>query len=126
MNSNETNSGTLPRTGWQILGELELTVASNAEQSIRAWLTELLVPLHLHESFLNKLFASAHEYSIRALHSTMESGHGHIHLAILVQQEHASNGRSWGFFRIEKIDSSEENLSHPDRVVEFYLYVEGQ
>lgn len=126
MNSNETNSGNLPRTGWQVLGELELTVGSNVEEHIRAWLMELLIPLDLHENFLNKLFASAQEYSLRALHSTMGSGHGHVHLAILVQQEYAPFGNTWGFFRIEKIDSSEENLSHPDHVVEFYLYREGQ
>lgn len=125
MKPNETKSETMPRTGWQLLGQLELTVASNVEEHIRAWLIELLVPLGLHESFLNKLLASAQEYSLGALHSTMESGHGHVHLAILVQQEYTPFGNTWGFFRIEKIDSSEEKLSHPDHVVEFYLYMEG-
>lgn len=126
MNSNETDPGTLPHTGWQVLGELELTVGSNVEEQIRAWLMDLLVSLRLHESFLSKLFASAQEYSLRALQSTMESGQGHVHLAILVQQEYAPLGNTWGFFRIEKIDSPEEDVSHPDHVVEFYLYMEGQ
>lgn len=121
----ESHSENLPVTGWQVLGELELTTGSNVEQQIHAWLMELLLPLRLYKSFLNKLLASANEYTSRALHATAQAGHGHVHLAILVQQEHGTYGNPWGFFRVEKNDNPEQDSSHPDHVVEFYLYREG-
>ena len=125
MNPTESTSGNLPASGWHVLGEIELTVGIDPDRNIRAWLTGILTPLHLHEDFLNKVLMSAQEYALRALENT-DTGHSHIHLAILVQKGHRSPGNTWGFFRIEKIDNAEHKASHPDHTVEFYLYLEGQ
>ena len=122
MNSDEINSEALPRTGWRVLGELEFTVGLNVEEQIRAWLMELLAPLHLHGSFLNRLLASMQEFSSCAL----QSGPRHVHLAILVQQELGLVGNTWGFFCLEKIDNSDAAPSLPAHMVALYLYMEGQ
>ena len=125
MNPTESTSGNLPVAGWHVLGEIELTIGSNPDGNLRDRLTEILVPLHLHDGFLNKVLTSAQEYTLRAAQNT-ETGHGRIHLAILVQEDHRSPGNIWGFFHIEKIDSAEGNLPHPDHTIEYYLYLEGQ
>lgn len=126
MNSNEPQSENASASNWQILGQLELMADSPADGYLRGQLFAILEPLRLHESFQNKLMLSAEEFTTRALNSITASGHGHVHLIIFVQPERASNGESWGFFRIEKIDNAEQNPIHPDHVVEFYLYLEGQ
>lgn len=124
MNPIESNSRDLSGGGWQVLGELELTLGSNVEDEVRAWLTVLLLPLLLHESFLNKVLRSAQEYSLRALRSNSDAANGHVHLVIFVQQDRTLRGDTWGFFRIEKIENAEQNPLHSDHTVEFYLYLE--
>jgi hypothetical protein len=126
MNPIESNSQDLSGVGWQVLGGIELTLNSNVEDEVRAWLAVLLLPLLLDASFLNKVLRSAQEYSLRALRSTTDAANGHVHLVIFVQQDRTMRGESWGFFRIEKIDSAEHKASHPDHIVEFYLYLDGQ
>lgn len=124
MNPIEPNSRDLAGTGWQILGQLELTLNLNVEYQVQDWLTALLLPLLLHESFMNKVLRSAQEYSLRALHSNIDAVNGHVHLVILVQKDLTMRSDTWGFFRIEKIDNAEQNPLHPDHTVEFYLYLE--
>ena len=117
MNPNESNSRDLSGGGWQVLGELQLTLGLNVEDEVHAWLTALLLPLLLHESFLNKVLRSAQEYSLRALRSTTDAAHGHVHLVIFVQRDHPRRSDTWGFFRIEKVEQEEHT-------VELYLYPE--
>ena len=124
MNPIEYDSRDLSGAGWQILGELELTLGSNVEDEVHTWLTVLLLPLLLHESFLNKVLRSAQEYSLRALRSNTNVANGHVHLVIFVQKDRSIRGDTWGFFRIEKIDNAEQSPLHPDHTVEFYLYLE--
>jgi hypothetical protein len=125
MNTTEPTSKIPSSVDWRVLGEIELTAGSNPGGNLRARLTEILIQLHLHEDFLNKVLASAQEYALRAAQN-IKTSHGHIHLAILVQQKYQSLGDTWGFFRIEKMDDAEQKVPHPDHTVEFYLYLEGQ
>jgi len=125
MSANESHSSR-PDTDWQVLGELELSTGLNADKKIRGWLTDLLTPLRLHDSLLNKVLTSAQEYALRALQSSAETGHGHVHLIILTSYRSTSVTTTWGFFRIEKIDSTGQDQLHPDHILEFYLYTEGQ
>lgn len=124
MNKTESTSGILPAAGWHVLGEIDLTADSNPGENLHARLTEILMQLHLDNSFLDKVLASAQEYALRAAQNTGTSD-GHIHLAILVPQERQSSGNTWGFFRIEKIEYAEQKGSYSDHTVEFYLYLEG-
>ena len=112
-------------SSWQMLGELVLPVGTDPNELIFAWLTELLAPLGLHENFVNRVLKSAQNYVGRALSPNAGVPFGHIHLAIFGPNEQTSKGQTWGFFRIEKIDSAEPSVVHPDHAVEFYLYQES-
>ncbi|HEX5943290.1 MAG TPA: hypothetical protein VFY66_13500 [Anaerolineales bacterium] len=110
---------------WHMLGDLSLPVGASPNEIISAWLIELLAPLHLHENFLNRVIKSVQDYAGRALNQDAGVPFGHIHLSIFGPNERTSKGQTWGFFRIEKIDSAEHNAAHPDHTVEFYLYQES-
>jgi len=111
---------------WQMLGELILSAGSKPDELIALWLKELLAPLALHENFLTRVLQSAQKYAGRALRADVaaDAQFNHIHLSLFGPNERTSKGQSWGFFRIEKIDSANQNRPHPDHTVEFYLYRE--
>ena len=109
---------------WQLLGELMLPIGSDTNDLIAVKLAELLAPLELHENFLNRVLKSAQNYTGRALTPDAGVPFGEIHLYIFGSNERMSKGQTWGFFRIEKIDSHEQSLADPDHTVEFYLYRE--
>lgn len=120
------SSHTLPlSTDWQMLGEFELPVGSQPDGALHTWLTELLAPLSLHGDFLNKVLRSAQESTTRALQPNNEMTSRHVHLAIFAPHQHTARGRTWGFFRIEKLDGPDQPKEHPDHAVEVYLYLEG-
>jgi len=120
--STPLSQGTGP--GWQLLGDFELPIGPPAN-TIHSWLVQLLTPLHLDHDFLTLLLGSAQDATLRALHSNSGTSFEHIHLSVFVPNERDSQRNTWGFFRIEKIDSSELHKDHPEYVVEFYLYLEG-
>src|SRR5690242_5884573 len=111
-------------SNWQMLGELMLPIDSDTNELISARLAELLAPLELHENFLNRVLKSAQNYVRRALTPDADVPFGEIHIFIFGPNERMSKGQTWGFFRIEKIDSHDQNLADPDHTVEFYLYRE--
>jgi len=115
-----------PTPAWQILGELELPAGPSVEDALTSWLTALLLPLSLQSDLLNKIISSAQEAVVRAIHSDIWTSFGHIHLSVFVPYEFTLYGNTWGFFRIEKIDSPGSNNNHPNHVVELYLYQERQ
>jgi hypothetical protein len=112
-------------SSWQMLGELILLGDSSPNELISAWLTELLAPLDLHEKFMDRVLNSIQNYTGRALSPKAGIPCGHIHLSIFGPNKRTSSGQTWGFFRIEKIDSAEPSMAHPDHAVEFYLYQES-
>jgi hypothetical protein len=111
-------------SNWQMLGELVLPIASDSNELIAARLAELLAPLALHENFLNRVLKSAQSYVRRALTPEASVPLGEIHIYIFGPNERMSKDQTWGFFRIEKIDSHERDLADPDHTAEFYLYRE--
>lgn len=113
-------------TDWQILGQLELPVASQSDDAIRIWLKETLNPLNLHADFLNKILKSAQDSAARTMQIESGMGFEHIHLLVFVPSDRTSKGLTWGFFRIEKIENTKADESPPDHAIEFYLYVEGE
>ena len=119
----ETNS---PGFHWQILGELKLPMdPETAAGALSTWLTELLAPLNLHADFLNKILESAQAATTHGFQAEGGLKFEHIHLIILVPQERELKGRNWGFFRVEKIEDTQEDNIAPDHSIEFYLYLEG-
>ena len=113
-------------TGWQLLGELELTVNPDASQVVSEWLMVTLDPLHLYTDFTSKIVKSAEEAAARAMQSETVLKYQHTHLLIYIPANRSANGGTWGFFRIEKMGTDAENRNSRDHSIEFYLYLEGQ
>jgi len=111
--------------GWQILGELELTVNPDTDHTINKWLAATLSPLDLSADFLNKILTSAQDAAARAMQTKTVIKFPHTHLLVFVPEDRASKVQTWGFFRIEKIESAKAGESPPDHAIEFYLYLEG-
>ena len=125
MNTTDSSLVSASRPGWQLLGETQLLAGATVD-TINTWLVEILGPLNLQPDFVKQLLHSTQDVSMRALHSNTSMDFEHVHLCIFAPIDLKRNGNTWGFFRIEKIDSKEPNQDHPDHAVEFYLYLEGQ
>ena len=110
---------------WQLLDEFRLPIGPDTEATVYTLLREILEPLNLHRDFQDRLLNSAQDAMLRALPSNVESPFEYLHLAVLVPSERDSQRNTWGFFRIEKVDSAEPDKDRPDYAVEFYLYLEG-
>lgn len=120
----KTHANDLPRTDWQILGELELTVGNASDHTMNKWLKVVLGLLELHADFVNKVLRSAQDSTAHILQVASESRYEHIHLLVFVKFGQNSKGQTWGFFRVEKLKDTPTAIS-PDHAVEFYLYPEG-
>jgi hypothetical protein len=107
---------------WQLLGKLTLTEGSPTYSLVKTWLVETLSPLSLNTSLLDKIITSAKLAAEYTLQSPSAKRFKHIHLLVFTSAMHPSNGQTWGFFRIEKID----RLVEEDHAIEFYLYLEGK
>lgn len=126
VNQNPSSRNNNGETDWQILGEIELPVGSNADFAISAWLTELLGPLNLSRDFLHKVLESAQGSAMRTLLPNAAMALGNIHLSVLATQEYLSKGETWGFFHIERIKYQVDGIVAHDYIIDFYLYVEGE
>lgn len=114
-----------PDPGWQILGELELAAGASVQDALDTWLTEVLQPLQLQTALLNKILASAQEAVARAAQTGVVKKFEHIHLMVLVPAQRSEKERTWGFFRLEKIEDVKAPQTAGDHAVELYLYGEG-
>ena len=112
-------------TGWQLLGELNLSVDSDTNTAIILWLTELFGPLDLSADFQNRVLTSVQDTVARVLHSDAVSITGHIHLSIFSPRERIPDRKPWGFFHIERLENQGEIGSTRNHALDFYLYVEG-
>jgi hypothetical protein len=111
---------------WQLLGKLTLTEQSPIDGLIQTWLVETLSPLNLNTNLMEKIIASAQLAAEFTLQSPSAKRFKHIHLVVFTSALLPSNGQTWGFFRIEKIDRLVEENHFPDHAIEFYLYLEGK
>lgn len=110
---------------WKLFGELELAFSARAEGVMSIWLEEVLEPLALPTDFKARILNSAQEAVARIMQSNSAVWEvGHIHLLILITPDHSSKGKTWGFFRIEKMDGARNDHSPHDHSIEFYLYVD--
>ena len=107
---------------WQPLGKLDLPVNSDLEKILEVRLAELLAPLTLQTDFLNRLMKSCQAATGRVVGSIDKVNRiGHIHIHIFVPQKPKVKGKTWGFFRIERL---EDRAELPDHTIELYLYME--
>jgi hypothetical protein len=117
----------IPYADWQILGELDLPKRTNRDDNLRAWLAETLSPLELHATLLSKILGSAEETLGDAMASEHAAETRTMHLMVYAARQSPSNGQSWGFFWVEKMDDSvqEAESSALSHSILLYLYLEG-
>lgn len=125
MNNNASLPNDLSKNDWQILGKLQLLVDAYDGTKVSAWLAETLSPLALEKRLITKVLISAQDGVARAMTSEPVLESKHLHLVVYAPQERGSNGQSWGFFRIEKLEGAETDEKKLDHTIEFYLYPEG-
>lgn len=113
-------------TGWQLLGELDLSVTPHDELTINALLTDLLKPLDLSTDFMNRVVTSVQDSILRIMQPSSALPCGRIHLSFYAPNERIRERKTWGFFHIERIENRAESLNANDHAIDFYLYVEGQ
>ncbi|MGD8402379.1 MAG: hypothetical protein PVJ21_01875 [Anaerolineales bacterium] len=113
-------------TGWQLLGELDLSVRPEDEFTINTWLTDLLKPLDLSTDFMNRVVTSVQDSVSRIMQPSGTISLGHIHLSFYAPNERIRERNTWGFFHIERIENRADSVNTNDHAINFYLYVEGQ
>jgi hypothetical protein len=111
-------------SGWQVLGELRLTPGVDAHHTVDKWLGVILSRLELQEDIANKVLQSAWEAVERALRAAQTTRFDHLHVLVFVRADLTTKHQSWGFFRIEKVETESVN-ENPDHAIELYLYPEG-
>ena len=108
--------------GWQPLEKLELPVNSDLETILEIRLMEILASLKLQSDFLNRILRSSLEASRRVVASINQENHNrHIHIHIFIPENAEVNGKTWGFFRIQRLEGQAELSNH---TIELYLYKE--
>ena len=123
MNTNNTTHNS--NSDWQILGELELPVDVSVEDTLYAWLIDILHPLYLQTELLNKIIVSAQDAIARAVHAEIVLKLHHMHVTVFVPSKRTVKEQAWSFFRLEKMEDAKDGQVGSDHAVAFYLYGEG-
>jgi hypothetical protein len=115
----------IPRTNWQILGQLKLGVGSNPDGTIKAWLMNVLGDFSLPGDLVNRLLASMEHATARVLSpDSIDGQFEYLELAVLALAGQASKGHTWGFFRVERTSTDSQSESAKGHRVEYYLYLD--
>jgi len=115
----------LPRTDWQILGELQLRVGSNPNGIINQWLTKVLGPFSLPDDLVNKILRSMEDAAVRILSPDIaERKFEYLDIVVLAPAGLASKGQTWGFFRVERTSADTKIENANGHCVEYYLYLD--
>jgi hypothetical protein len=122
--NNEFSNNNLPFSDWQLLGNFEVS-SEAVEESLPAGVKKTLHQLELPADFMTRVLESMQDSVLRILKIEEDTKPEHIHLLVFASPRHASKEKTWGFFRIEKIENSKEGTLSHDQTIEFYLYVEG-
>ena len=112
-------------SNWELLGEIELPFNGSQYEAIHEWLSQTLEPLKLHEDLIRRVETSLQEANRRAMDMHTGKKMQNIHLRIHVPLERTSKGKTWGFFRVEKIEEKSTNGQMPDHATELFLYLEA-
>jgi hypothetical protein len=122
MNQNIPSQFPEAMPAWQNIGEIVLPVGLADNGAILSLLKEKLDPLSLPTELLHKIVKSIKEVPGRAVAAGIRFEH--IHLFIFIPTNYNTAAGTWGFFRIERIDSEDDNTSS-GHAVDLYLYPEA-
>ena len=114
----------LPRTNWQMLGELKLQAGSSPDGTIKAWLINILGDLSLPGDFISRLLTSIEEAVHVLSPSTIEGQLEYLEIVVLAPAGQVSKGHTWGFFRVERTSTDSQIESTKGHCVEYYLYLD--
>ena len=109
-------------TDWQMLWELELPLGADARLMFNSSLSEALAPLHVPAGLSDKILQSAEEATTRAMHAEEMRRHQPTRLLIYIPAGSPLHPQTWGFFRLEKIETGGVNSCIHS--IAFYLYRE--
>lgn len=111
--------------GRKILAEIKLPLDQGPDPQVRSWLVEELGHLNLQAGFIRRILDSARDAMERLSASEGRAvQRGQVHVLISGPQRAGTEGETWGFFRIEKLEGTAPGDVPPDHSIEFYLYVE--
>ena len=115
----------LPHTDWQTLGKAQLRVSSVPTGAVDEWLTQILTPFDLPENFVSRILNSMKEAVVRVLSpDTMEERFEHLEIVVLAPTGLNLQGKTWGFFRVERMSIDSKNESANGHLIEYYLYLD--
>ncbi len=122
---NQNNPSRFPSSypAWQAAGQVLLPANPGERMEARSRLVEKLDPLQLPEEFVHRIETSVRQILERV--DTREPRFDHVRLFIFVPVDYKANRGSWGFFRIERIDSSDAGRFR-GHAVDLYLYPDGK
>lgn len=104
---------------------MELSLDFDPKDAIETWIMDTLHPLGLNADLVRKVLKSAQDSATRARQTEISTQEfGHIHLVALDVKDHSSKNSTWGFFRIEKMESSPDSQELKGHSIEFYFYRE--
>jgi hypothetical protein len=125
LNQSSDSLSLTPDTDWQILGELELPLNFDPNIAIETWIMDTLSPLGLNAELVRKVLKSAQDSAARARPPESSAQEfEHIDFLALASKDYSSKRSTWGFFRIEKMESSPTGREHKRHSIEFYFYRE--
>lgn len=104
---------------------MELPIDESVEAALHTWLIELLQPLDLQAELVNKIIASAQDAFARTHHPEITFQFEQIHLVIFIPSKRDARKKAWSFFRLDKIEDTQDEQTGSEHAVEFYLYGEG-
>ena len=107
------------------MGELKLKAGSNPNGTIKAWLMSILNDFGPTDDLVSRLLGSLEETILRVLSSDgMEGQFDHIEIVVLAPAGQASQGHTWGFFRVERTSTNTKIEDIKGHFVEYYLYLD--
>lgn len=117
----------IPRTNWQILGQLKLGPGSNPTGTIKAWLMNALSDFSLPGDLVSRLLASMEEATGRVLSpDSTKRQFEYLEIVVLATAGQTSQAQTWGFFRVERTSTDAPIESAKAHCVEYYLYMDRQ
>jgi len=115
----------LPRTDWRKLGELKLQAGSNPDGSVESWLTHILSDFSLPNDLVNKLLKSMEDAVVRVLvPNGTEAQLEHLEIVVLAPEDPVSQGKTWGFFRVERTSTGSGDDAPRGHSIDYYLYLD--
>jgi len=110
--------------GWKLLGKLNLQTGTNKDDPLQQWLLDILDPLSLSADFLNRVLMSVLDSVARLQQPIGEEKNRTIHVSVSVPYDPSANGKTWGFFYMERTNRHAESAISDSHEFRIYLYPE--